>query len=159
VVVPFDVSRSPEQFLDLLAREQATVLNQTPSAFYPLIEAQARANHELALRTVIFGGEALDPAKLEAWCHQHPDGPALVNMYGITETTVHVTHTTLDRTHPGTTSLIGQGLPGVHTYVLDHSMRLVPSGVAGELYVAGTQLARNYLNRPALTATRFIANP
>ncbi len=95
VVVPFAVSREPEEFLRLLARERVTVLNQTPSAFGELLRADAalpEVGRELALRYVVFGGEALDVAQVAEWYTRHPqDAPVLVNMYGITETTVHVT--------------------------------------------------------------------
>ncbi|MFD8912686.1 non-ribosomal peptide synthase/polyketide synthase [Streptomyces sp. NPDC059575] len=162
VVVDHETSRSPRLFLELLARERVTVLNQTPSAFYQLMRADEEASEtgrSLALRTVVFGGEALEHARLANWYERHPDdAPRLVNMYGITETTVHVTHAALDRsgTAPGR---IGAALPGLRTYVLDAHLRPVPPGVPGELYVAGPGLARGYLNRPALTAGRFVADP
>ena len=95
VVVPYWVSRSPEDFRELLLREQVTVLNQTPSAFRQLIQADAEAGApaKTALRYVIFGGEALELASLKPWIERHGDQqPRLVNMYGITETTVHVTY-------------------------------------------------------------------
>ena len=94
VVVPFLVSRSPEAFYELLARERVTVLNQTPSAFRQLIQAEEMAGPKaLALRYVIFGGEALEMQSLRPWFERHGDQqPQLVNMYGITETTVHVTY-------------------------------------------------------------------
>jgi amino acid adenylation domain-containing protein/non-ribosomal peptide synthase protein (TIGR01720 family) len=142
VVVPFAVSRSPEDFLRLLADERVTVLNQTPSAFYQLDQT------ELSLRYVIFGGEALDHRRLGDW-----HDAVLVNMYGITETTVHVTHTTVED------NSIGVPIPDLRVYVLDHNLQPVPAGVTGEMYVAGAGLARGYLNRPGLTADRFIANP
>ncbi|WP_375803610.1 amino acid adenylation domain-containing protein, partial [Streptomyces sp. A012304] len=88
------------------------------------------------------------------------DAPVLVNMYGITETTVHVTHTTLDARSVDTpSSVIGTAIHDLRTYVLDQWLRPVPTGVAGELYVAGAGLAHGYLNRPALTASRFVADP
>ncbi|GAA2213769.1 non-ribosomal peptide synthetase DhbF [Nonomuraea monospora] len=156
VVVPYEVSRSPGDFLDLLERERVTVLNQTPSAFYQL--AAADDGRDLALRYVVFGGEALEPAKLEGWRARRPEAPHLVNMYGITETTVHVTHHVLtpDRRHG---SPIGTGIPDLRIYVLDDALQPVPAGVAGELYVAGDGLARGYLGRPGLTAERFVADP
>ncbi|HEV7516356.1 MAG TPA: amino acid adenylation domain-containing protein, partial [Thermoanaerobaculia bacterium] len=101
VLVPFWVSRSPERFRGLLARRGITVLNQTPSAFRQLVQveralARAAGSPALALRLVIFGGEALDLASLAPWFEIHGDRvPELVNMYGITETTVHVTWRTL----------------------------------------------------------------
>ncbi|MFE7529684.1 amino acid adenylation domain-containing protein, partial [Kitasatospora sp. NPDC057542] len=162
VVVPFEVSRSPERFLRLLADERVTVLNQTPSAFHQLVQADEDApGSELsALRTVVFGGEALEPARLAGWYERHPDAPLLVNMYGITETTVHVTHLELDRTHTADpASVIGTALPDLRAHVLDTYLQPVPPGVVGELYVAGAGLARGYLDRPGLTAGRFVADP
>ncbi|MGW5691341.1 non-ribosomal peptide synthetase, partial [Streptomyces asiaticus] len=166
VVVPFDISRSPGEFLRLLVRERVTVLSQTPSAFYQLVRADgqhAEVGAELALRLVVFGGEALDPRRLREWYARHRgEAPTLVNMYGITETTVHVSHLRLDAAmadeeHPG--SLIGRPLDNTRVYVLDDFLRPVPVGVAGELYVAGAGLARGYLHRPGLTAERFAACP
>ncbi|WP_405750959.1 non-ribosomal peptide synthase/polyketide synthase [Streptomyces sp. NBC_01411] len=162
VVVDHDTSRSPGRFLELLARERVTVLNQTPSAFYQLMQADAEAPEtgcRLALRTVVFGGEALEHARLASWYDRHPeDAPRLVNMYGITETTVHVTYTALDGS--GTSAgQVGAALPDLRTYVFDDGLRPVAPGVPGELYVAGAGLARGYLNRPGLSAGRFVADP
>ncbi len=162
VVVDHETSRSPHRFLDLLARERVTVLNQTPSAFYQLMRADEEApeaRRPLALRTVVFGGEALEHARLASWYERHPDdAPRLVNMYGITETTVHVTYAALGRS--GTAAgEVGAALPDLRTYVLDARLRPVPPGVPGELYVAGPGLARGYLSRPGLTAGRFVADP
>ncbi|MFI6118219.1 amino acid adenylation domain-containing protein, partial [Kitasatospora sp. NPDC051164] len=168
VIVPFETSRTPHAFLDLLTREHVTILNQTPSAFYQLNQADAEHPHPLALRYIIFGGEALDTTKLTTWHTRHPDTPQLVNMYGITETTVHVTHKTLHAagttgttgtTGTSTGGTIGHGIPGLDLYVLDHTLQPVPPGVPGDLHIAGHQLARGYLNRPALTAERFTACP
>ncbi|GAA4058582.1 amino acid adenylation domain-containing protein [Actinomadura miaoliensis] len=163
VVVPYLTSRSPDDFLRLLAAEKVTVLSQTPSAFYQLMAAdRENPGVDLALRYVVFGGEALEPGRLEDWYSRHADdAPVLVNMYGITETTVHVTHQPLDRVQAATApgSLIGTGIPDLRIYVLDEKLRPVPPGVVGELYVAGAGLARGYLHRSALTAERFVADP
>ncbi|MEU0939228.1 amino acid adenylation domain-containing protein [Embleya sp. NPDC005971] len=163
VVVPHLVSRDPAEFLDLLARERVTVLNQTPSAFHQLVAAdRERPGRELALRYVVFGGEALEPARLADWYERHADdAPRLVNMYGITETTVHVSYHPLDRASAaaGTASTIGVNIPDLRVYVLDHRLQPVPPGVTGEMYVAGEGLARGYLGRHALTAGRFVADP
>ncbi|WP_437079543.1 amino acid adenylation domain-containing protein [Streptomyces sp. enrichment culture] len=164
VVVPYEVSRTPGAFLDLLAEHGVTVLNQTPSAFYQLAQADADASpsgRELALRTVVFGGEALQPSRLADWYRRHPDDtPTLVNMYGITETTVHVTYQPLTRQHvTAAASVIGVGITDLRTYVLGPGLELVAPGVVGELYVAGGGVARGYLNRPGLTAERFVADP
>ncbi|MCB5168285.1 amino acid adenylation domain-containing protein [Streptomyces bambusae] len=163
VVVPYDVSRSPADFLKLLAREQVTVLNQTPSAFYQLVQADAdEPGQDLALRYVVFGGEALDLNRLADWYARHAsDAPVLVNMYGITETTVHVTRIDLDE-HAADrfrASVIGPAVPGLHAYVLDTNLMPAATGVTGELYVGGYGLARGYHGRSDLTASRFVANP
>ncbi|WP_266156573.1 non-ribosomal peptide synthetase [Dyella silvatica] len=165
VVVPYLTSRSPTDFLKLLVEQRVTVLNQTPSAFYQLMQAdreQPQLGQQLSLRWVIFGGEALELARLHDWYERHAeDSPRLVNMYGITETTVHVTFVALDRERIAarSNSLIGKHIPDLQAYVLDSALQPLPVGVAGELYIAGEGLARGYLNRPALSAERFIANP
>ncbi|HVT17772.1 MAG TPA: non-ribosomal peptide synthase/polyketide synthase [Thermoanaerobaculia bacterium] len=166
VVVPYLVSRNPEAFLTLLARERVTVLNQTPSAFHHLARAALRAEggpaHELELRLVIFGGEALDPRALREWFASFGDRrPRLINMYGITETTVHVTYRplTAEDASGSARSPIGGPLPDLVLHVLDRENRPVPVGVAGELYVGGPGLARGYLGRSELTAERFVPAP
>jgi nonribosomal peptide synthetase DhbF len=165
VIVPHDISRSPEAFLRLLVKEGVTILNQTPSAFYQFMQAereQPDLGQALSLRYVVFGGEALELSRLEDWYHRHPEQmPKLINMYGITETTVHVSYIELDRKFAAirANSLIGCGIPDLGVYVLDERLQPVPPGVAGELYVSGAGLARGYLGRPGLTAERFIADP
>ncbi|WP_086566081.1 amino acid adenylation domain-containing protein [Streptomyces alboverticillatus] len=163
VVVPHLVSRDPAAFLRLLEEERVTVLNQTPSAFYQLMAADKdRPGTELALRYVVFGGEALELGRLDDWYARHAeDAPTLVNMYGITETTVHVSYIALDRASAaaGTSSTIGVNIPDLRVYVLDEHLQPVPPGVTGEMYVAGEGLARGYLGRHALTAERFVADP
>jgi non-ribosomal peptide synthetase component F len=139
VVVPYWTSRSPDDFLQLLARERLTVLNQTPAAFAQLQQAEGRAPAELALRLVIFGGEALDARMLLPWFDRHPESACrVVNMFGITETTVHVTAETITRCHAlGGSRAVGRPIPGWHVYVMDAQRRHVPPGVAGEIYVGG----------------------
>src|SRR5574340_260254 len=165
VVVDYYTARSPELFLELLRRERVTVLNQTPTAFSQLAEADRLAPEtgtDLALRYVIFGGEALDLGQLGRWYSRHPDtAPVLVNMYGITETTVHVSHLPLDRRFaaPASGSIIGQAIPGLRVSVLDTRLNPAPPGVVGEMYVSGAQLARGYHARAGLTAARFVADP
>ncbi len=165
VVVPYWVSRSPEAFHALLRKERVTVLNQTPSAFRQLIqadEASTGTSEELGLRWVIFGGEALELTSLKPWFERHGDQqPRLVNMYGITETTVHVTFRLLEAADArgAQGSPIGVPLPDLQAYVLDARLQPVPIGIPGELYVGGRGLARGYLRRPELTAQRFIPHP
>ncbi|MFP5287511.1 MAG: amino acid adenylation domain-containing protein, partial [Thermoanaerobaculia bacterium] len=161
VVVPYEVSRSPEEFCDLLECERATVLNQTPSAFRQLMAADAARPRDLSLRWVIFGGEALDPRSLAPWIVRRGDRrPRLVNMYGITETTVHVTYRPLDRSDAAASgSPIGRPIPDLQAYVLDACGQPCSLGVPGEIFVGGAGLARGYLDRPALTAERFLPDP
>ncbi|MBW4597353.1 MAG: amino acid adenylation domain-containing protein [Brasilonema angustatum HA4187-MV1] len=163
VVVPYLVTRSPESFYQLLCQEKVTILNQTPSAFRQLIQAEQSmtATGDLNLRLVIFGGEALEINSLQPWFERHGDqSPLLVNMYGITETTVHVTYRPLSKADlNGTPSVIGRPIPDLQVYVLDKYKKPVPIGVAGEMYVGGKGVARGYLNRLELTQQRFISNP
>jgi amino acid adenylation domain-containing protein len=163
VIVPFEVSRWPQEFRRLLVRENVTVLNQTPSAFYQLDRADRQAgadDGDLALRTVIFGGEALDRSRLSGWWKRHgADRPRLVNMYGITETTVHVSYFPLRPEIEVDGSLIGIPLPDLEVRLLGDALVPVPDGETGEIYVTGAGLARGYLNRPGLTAGRFVAAP
>uniref|UniRef100_UPI00387EB368 non-ribosomal peptide synthetase n=1 Tax=Xenorhabdus szentirmaii TaxID=290112 RepID=UPI00387EB368 len=160
VVIPADCARSPQVFYSLLCREQVTVLNQTPSAFRQLISAQDATPH--SLRCIIFGGEALELHTLAPWVDRNPTQQTrLVNMYGITEITVHATYRELTETdiHSGRGSLIGQPLPDLQIYILDACGQPVPLGVAGELYIVGAGVARGYLNRAELTAERFLVDP
>lgn len=159
VVVPYLVSRSSEEFYRLLEREKVTVLNQTPSSFRQLINAEERlgAGAGLSLRYVIFGGEALEIQSLRPWFERHGDNkPQLINMYGITETTVHVTYRPLSVADTTGGSVIGCPIPDLQVYLLDRYLHPVPVGVPGEMYVGGAGVARGYLNRPELTAERFI---
>ncbi|MEH2068924.1 MAG: amino acid adenylation domain-containing protein [Nostoc sp.] len=163
VVVPYLVRRDPESFYQLLCTQKVTVLNQTPSAFRQLIQAEQSIATvgDLKLRLVIFGGEALEPKSLQPWFERHGDTrPQLVNMYGITETTVHVTYRPLSKADLNhTASVIGRPIPDLQVYVLDEHQQPVPIGVGGEMYVGGEGVARGYLNRHELTQQRFIFNP
>jgi amino acid adenylation domain-containing protein len=165
IVVPYWVSRSPEEFLMLLRDQRVTILNQTPSAFGQLIQAVEQDTNKgegLFLRYVIFGGEALEPEMLKPWLARFGDErPRLVNMYGITETTVHVTYRPIARqeVESGQRSPVGINIPDLALRVLDSALNLTPVGVPGELYVGGDGLARGYLNRSGLTSERFIADP
>ncbi|WP_062904910.1 non-ribosomal peptide synthetase [Mycobacterium avium] len=163
VVVPDAVVRSAEDLHALLVREQVSVLSQTPSAFYALQSADALApelGQQLKLQTVVFGGEALEPHRLATWLHHHPGLPRMINMYGITETTVHASFREIvDADVDSSDSPIGVPLANLAFFVLDGWLRPVPVGVVGELYVAGGGLATGYVGRPGLSATRFVACP
>ncbi|MDB9510452.1 amino acid adenylation domain-containing protein [Kamptonema animale CS-326] len=163
VIVPYLVTRSPEAFYQLLCQEKVTILNQTPSAFRQLMKAESSLgiNPDFNLRLVIFGGEALELQSLKSWFERHGDRlPQLVNMYGITETTVHVTYRPLKIADLSTTaSVIGCPIPDLQVYLLDRNQQPLPIGIPGEMYVGGAGVARGYLNRPELTAERFISNP
>lgn len=154
------VARDPAEFRKLLKREHITVLNQTPRAFYNLLDHELQQSlPDLNLRYIIFGGDALTPSRLLPWQNRYPH-TRLVNMFGITETTVHVTYkeiTTKEINAPH--SNIGKPLPSLQTYILNQDQRLLPVGVAGELFVAGAGVAKGYLNRPELTRKKFIKNP
>ena len=164
VVVNHETTRSPEAFRRLLATEGVTVLNQTPSAFRQLIRADEAVgdavDSPLALRWVIFGGEALELQSLRPWFDRHGETtPRLVNMYGITETTVHVTYREIRRAdldQGQAASPIGHPIPGWQVYLLDRVGQPVPVGVVGEMFVGGAGVAGGYLNRPGLTADRFV---
>ena len=163
VIVPSAVSRSAEDFRALLVRERVTVLNQTPSAFRQLIQADmAQPAADYALRYVIFGGEALEFQSLRPWFARYGDArPQLVNMYGITETTVHVTYRPIREVDLslGQGSVIGKPIPDLQLHILDEGMKPVPVGAEGEMYVGGAGVAKGYLNRPDLTAQRFLSDP
>jgi amino acid adenylation domain-containing protein/non-ribosomal peptide synthase protein (TIGR01720 family) len=164
VIVPYGISRDPKSFLKLARDEKVTVLNQTPSAFTQLLVAEETLQwpEPTALRYIIFGGEALNLQSLRPWFERHgEDKTSLVNMYGITETTVHVTYRPISRKDLESTSssIIGQPIPDLRLYILDPYGNPVPPGVTGEIYVGGAGVARGYLNRPEQNAQRFVCAP
>ncbi|MGD2088933.1 MAG: amino acid adenylation domain-containing protein [Candidatus Aminicenantes bacterium] len=157
VIVPKMLSRDTQKFLQLLREKRVTILNQTPSAFYNLVNLEfQQPKRELCLRYIIFGGEALAPTRLEQWRAAYPQ-TQLINMYGITETTVHVTCKEItSKEIKSNTSNIGQPIPTLSIYLTDKHLNLVPIGVPGELLVGGEGVARGYLNQPELTAEKFL---
>jgi nonribosomal peptide synthetase DhbF len=164
VIVPHLVARAPEEFCDLVHKEGVTILSQTPSAFQHFITAHEALNlgKKLKLRAVIFGGEKFEFQGLEKWFTQFGDGlPQMINMYGITETTIHTTYQRVTRKHlmEGSGSLIGGPLANYRIYVLNEHLHPTPIGVLGELYIGGGGVARGYLNSPSLTAQRFVPDP
>jgi len=163
VIVPYWVSRDPAAFRKLLVDERVTILNQTPSAFRQLVQADLdEAPAPYALREIIFGGEALELQSLKPWIERYGDArPRLVNMYGITETTVHVTYRPITRAdvEAGRGSVIGRPIPDLYIRLLDERGEPVPVGVPGEIWVGGAGVANGYLNRPELSAQRFVTDP
>ncbi|OON70556.1 non-ribosomal peptide synthetase [Hymenobacter sp. CRA2] len=161
VMVPKEVAQDSVAFYDFLLEEQITVLNQTPTAFRSLVQSNQErfADAPLAVRYLVFGGEALMPEVLRTWAAAMPQCRN-INMYGITETTVHVTFKELTAAEiEANKSNIGLPIPTLSCYVLDADLQQVPVGVIGELCVGGAGVARGYLNKPALTAERFVADP
>ncbi|PHM30481.1 non-ribosomal peptide synthetase [Xenorhabdus innexi] len=161
VIPPIECTKDFDRFSHLCSVQQVTVLNQTPGAFYAFIDAALNRRTEFPhLRYVIFGGDKLNPVQLRPWWDHYGDqSPALINMYGITETTVHVTYKKLTRNDTSAISCIGRPLSDMAAYILDSAGQPVPVGATGELYIGGGGLARGYLNRAELTAERFVENP
>lgn len=161
VIIPYWLTRAPDAFYQLLQDQKVTILNQTPSAFSQLIAIDQIQKKSLQLRQIIFGGEALDFTALQQWVDRHPlEQTNLINMYGITETTVHVTYHKLSKTDLiRGRSIIGKALDDLHIHLLDTNGQHVPLGVLGEIYISGAGVTNGYLNRESLTNERFLQNP
>ena len=163
VIVPENATQDMAALRRLLLRERVTVLDLTPTAFHAFVEADlASPPCAHALRFVVLGGESLEPQRLEPWFDRYGDtSPVIVNAYGPTETTVQVTYRAMTRAdvRAGVGSIIGVPLPDTRIYVLDGHGQPVPTGVTGEMYIAGGGVADGYLNRPDLTAQRFLPDP
>jgi|GEM_PF-1201831 len=152
VIVPERTAKDPHAFYELLKNEKVTILNQTPGALYRL---NPDKKDNLSLRMIILGGEALQPAKLKPWQQQYPD-TKLINMYGITETTVHVTYKEItDSDINSSISNIGIPIPSLGIVMVDKHLNPVPRGVPGQICVYGAGLAAGYLNQSLLTELRF----
>ncbi|HLP62850.1 MAG TPA: amino acid adenylation domain-containing protein [Candidatus Deferrimicrobium sp.] len=156
VTVPRLIAHEPQRYLETLKKKTVTILNQTPTVFYQLVQEEMQApGKSLHLRYVIFGGEALKPGKLKPWKDKYP-GTKLINMYGITETTVHVTFKEISGAEiEQNISNIGKPLPTLSGYIVNKYLKLQPKTVPGELLVGGHGVTRGYLNRPELTGEKF----
>lgn len=161
LVPTYEQTRDFNMFYDLCSQKGITVLSQTPNAFYQFSEiGLSRADRLSKLRYVVFGGEALNLEQLQPWYNVYQDNsPYLINMYGITETTVHTTYKKLSKNDLNKGSLIGKPLPNYNLYLLNKDMQPLAIGAIGEMYVGGEGVARGYLNRDELTAERFLPNP
>lgn len=160
ILVPETTAKDPKKFLQLLRNENVTVLNQTPTYFYNLLDRELlNEDSNLSVRYIIFGGEALKPNLVKPWKDKYPF-TKIINMYGITETTVHVTFKELnDEDLLSSNSNIGQPIPTLKVYVMDKYLHILPYGVEGEMCVSGLGVCKGYLNRPELNNEKFIQNP
>ncbi len=160
VLVDDKTAKNPVSFLELLRNENVTILNQTPTYFYNLQDYElCLSNNNLNLRYIIFGGEALKPSLIVKWKNKYPN-TKFINMYGITETTVHVTFKELSgNDFNSSDSMIGIPIPTLKVYVLDRDLKMLPYFCEGEMFVAGDGLCKGYLNRPDLNKEKFIVNP
>lgn len=156
IMIPQSIVKDPFEFLSFLSKEGITILNQTPSAFITLIESTKNLDKiNLKVRYVIFAGEALYPKYLSEWHKKYPS-VKFVNMYGITEITVHATFKEITNSEiESNESNIGTCISTLSAYILNESKKPQPVGVIGELYISGKGVARGYLNRPELTNERF----
>lgn len=160
ILVTDEIAKDPELFLDLMRKEQVTILNQTPTYFYKLQQAELNRNDSnLKLRYIIFGGEALTPLYLKDWHTKYPK-TKLVNMYGITEGTVHVSFKELTENDiDSTESNIGVPLPTMNMLILDKNQKLLPFGQIGELVFTGDGIFKGYLHREDLNKTKLLKIP
>lgn len=160
VVVPESAAQSPGELLRLLRKSEITVLSMVPSVFTQLVHAHAEEGAaDLCLRYLLFAGESIQPDVITRFLDRFPVPPTAINLYGITEITVHATFKELSRadlTGP-ITSPIGRELPHLRIVLRDDQDQPVPDGAPGEIWVHGTGVAQGYLNRPELTAQRFRA--
>lgn len=160
IMVSENIARDPKKYLDLMRKEKVTVLNQTPTFFYNLLDVELnKKDSDLKIRYIIFGGEALKPNMTKPWKDKY-NFTKLINMYGITETTVHVTFKELkEQDFNSNISNIGNAIPTLNVYIMDKKQRLLPIGIEGEMCVSGDGVAKGYLNRPELNKEKFIKDP
>ncbi|HWO68553.1 MAG TPA: amino acid adenylation domain-containing protein [Umezawaea sp.] len=162
VVVDRDTARDPEALRRLVRDHRVTVLNQTPSAFRTLERADAAESDTgpdaLSVRHVVFAGEQVQLDAVERWRARHA-GHRMWNLYGITETTVHVTAYELTPGRERSAGPIGVPMPRAEIHLLDHTGHPVAPYQVGEIHVGGHGVAHGYWGRPGLTAERFVPHP
>jgi amino acid adenylation domain-containing protein len=160
IILEAGITRDPKILRDQMIKHRVSILCQIPVAFYNFIQEEIKYDEQLlALRYVIFAGESLKPIMLKLFHDKYPK-TKLINMYGITETTVHSTFKEVTQEELVTNkNNVGKPLPTTNIYIFDKNMQPAPIGTMGEMFVGGDGVARGYLNRPELTAERFILNP
>ncbi|HAP64972.1 MAG TPA: hypothetical protein DCR93_37640, partial [Cytophagales bacterium] len=161
LVIPTDsVVKDSYQLVDFVWQHGITIINQTPTAFYPFQEVvREQELSDNPIRQVMLAGEVLAPGRLAWWAEQFPDSE-LLNLYGITETTIINTLKRIGEPEiRSNQSNIGVPFANGYFEVLGQEMQRVPVGVWGELYVGGAAIARGYWQRPELTAQRFLEDP
>ncbi|HEU4881105.1 MAG TPA: amino acid adenylation domain-containing protein, partial [Longimicrobium sp.] len=153
-----DGHRDPAYLRDVIEREGVTTLHFVPSMLQTFVEA-VEAGCCASLRNVVCSGEALPPALVDRFYDRFTGPVVLTNLYGPTEAAVDVSFWTCPRDESAGVVPIGRPVWNTALYVLDASLKPVPVGVPGELYIGGVQVARGYLGRAAMTAERFVPDP
>jgi amino acid adenylation domain-containing protein len=153
-----DGHRDPRYLQSVIERRGVTTLHFVPSMLQPFVET-VQAERCASLKRVFCSGEALSPALVEHFHARFPSSVALHNLYGPTEAAVDVTFWACERSAAPAVVPIGRPVWNTRLYVLDAARSPVPTGVAGELYIGGVQVARGYLGRPGLTAEKFVPDP
>ncbi|MFK4011502.1 non-ribosomal peptide synthetase [Bacillus cereus] len=161
IIVPEWITKVPDEFYKLMLKEKVTVLNQTPSYFKHLIkeDSEYKGSEKLCLRYIIFGGETLYFEMLRPWFDKYGDKyPKVINMYGITETTVHVTYyeVLMNDLNNKAGSIIGKPIPDLNVYIVNNDMQVQPIGVPGEIVIGGEGVTKGYYNKKSLTEERFV---
>ena len=162
LLLPSEIKKSMEDLVDLVIKEKVTVLNITPPAFYYFVQIEHTFDipQLVNLRYIIFGGAALNTEILKQWFSRYPERkPQCVNMFGITETTVHATcHFIIKSDLDNTACPIGTAIPDMQIYLLNDALKPVPLGGIGEIYIGGPGIAKGYLNHEELNSEKFIPN-
>ncbi len=166
IIVPYEISRTPEAFYELVCKNRVTIMSQIPSAFRYFIQVEDTGEVDpadlSALRVVFLGGEILDIRMLGAWAERHGlDKPAIHNFYGLTGVAGFATYHRVirDDLRNRSGSPIGKPFMDTEVYILDPYFHISPIGVPGEIFVGGPRLSRGYMNDPEFTSERFVQHP